>query len=85
MDGRAPELVERLVGTWVFRVLGAVGGYAEFAANKVAWNLGDGMFWAWGEGPDASSVVPRHGPLTAWVVSWSHPSGDLYEIRAGLV
>jgi hypothetical protein len=62
-----------------------VGGYTEFAANKVAWNLGDGMFWAWGEGPDARTTVPRHGPLTDWVVSWSHPSGAYYGVRAGLV
>jgi hypothetical protein len=66
--------------------LGALGpgGYAQFAANKVAWNLGDGMFWAWGEGLDGASVVPRHGPLTAWVVSWDHPSGAHYGARAGL-
>ncbi|GAA4733579.1 hypothetical protein GCM10025782_36340 [Pedococcus ginsenosidimutans] len=66
--------------------LGALGpgGYAQFAADKVAWNLGDGMFWAWGEGLDGASVVPRHGPLTAWVVSWDHPAGDHYGVRAGL-
>jgi len=58
--------------------------YATFAANKVTWNLGDGMFWAWGEGLDGASVVPRHGPLTAWVVSWGHPSGAYYGVRAGL-
>jgi hypothetical protein len=59
-------------------------GYATFAANKVTWNLGDGMFWAWGEGADASTPVPRHGPLTPWVVSWSHPQGAHYAVRAGL-
>jgi hypothetical protein len=62
-----------------------VGGYAAFAANKVAWNLGDGMFWAWGEGPDATTPVPHHGSLTKWVVSWGHPSGAYYGMRAGLV
>ena len=67
-----------------WRALG-VGGYAAFAANKVAWNLGDGMFWAWGEGPDATTPVPRHGPLTDWVVSWGHPSGEYYGVRAGVV
>jgi hypothetical protein len=59
-------------------------GYATFAANKLTWNLGDGMFWAWGEGRDASTVVPRHGPLTPWIVSWSHPRGEYYAVRAGL-
>jgi hypothetical protein len=59
-------------------------GYATFAANKLTWNLGDGMFWAWGEGSDASTPVPRHGPLTSWVVSWSHPLGAHYAVRAGL-
>ena len=62
-----------------------VGGYTTFAANKVAWNLGDGMFWAWGEGRDATTAVPRHGPLTEWVVSWGHPSGTYYGVRSGLV
>ncbi|MDF2092744.1 hypothetical protein P0Y31_10345 [Knoellia sp. 3-2P3] len=61
-----------------------VGGYLRFAATKTAWNWGDGMFWAWGEGRDARSVVPRHGPLTAWVVSWNHPSGDHYPLRMAL-
>ena len=28
-------------------------GTARFYANKAAWNWGDGMFWAWGEGQDA--------------------------------
>ncbi|KRE53850.1 hypothetical protein ASG70_12245 [Phycicoccus sp. Soil748] len=59
-------------------------GYATFAANKVTWNLGDGMFWAWGEGSDATTPVPRHGPLTPWIVSWSHPQGTHYALRAGL-
>jgi hypothetical protein len=68
------------------RRLHALGfsGYAAFAANKLTWNLGDGMFWAWGEGADARTPVPRHGPLTAWVVSWSHPEGAHYAVRAGL-
>ncbi len=29
------------------------GDLALFYANKAAWNWGDGMFWAWGEGKDS--------------------------------
>jgi hypothetical protein len=63
--------------------MGALG-YARFAATKHAWNWGDGMFWAWGEGPDARAVVPVHGPLTPAVASWNHPAGRHYAQRAAV-
>ena len=47
---------------WVRRGL---DGSAEFYLDKVAWNWGDGMFWAWGRGRTA---FPRgsHPPTARW-------------------
>ena len=59
-------------------------GYATFLANKAAWNWGDGMFWAWGEGDDADEPALVHGPLTDAVRTWNHPAGDGYAGRAAL-
>jgi hypothetical protein len=59
-------------------------GYAAFLANKAAWNWGDGMFWAWGEGDDANEPALVHGPLTDAVRTWNHPAGDWYAWRAAL-
>ena len=59
-------------------------GYATFLANKAAWNWGDGMFWAWGEGRDAHEPPLVHGPLTDAVRTWNHPAGDGYTWRAAL-
>ncbi len=57
-------------------------GYAAFLANKAAWNWGDGMFWAWGEGDDAAEPALVHGPLTDAVRTWNHPAGRWYASRA---
>ena len=40
-------------------------GMLGFYANKVAWNWGDGMFWAWGEGPDSlpGKLAPADGAV----------------------
>lgn len=61
-----------------------VSGAAGLAATKWAWNWGDGMFWAYGEGHDSAAVVPRHGPITPWVASWNSPRGAGYPERAAL-
>jgi hypothetical protein len=55
-----------------------LAGMAAFYANKAAWNWGDGMFTAWGEGHDASpgKVVPQGSMAEAvnavngWHGSW---------------
>ena len=57
-------------------------GYARFLADKAAWNWGDGMFWAWGEGHDPSEPAFVHGPLTDFVRAWNHPAGGWYAARA---
>ena len=48
-------------------------GTARFYANKAAWNWGDGMFWAWGEGQDARPE--RLPPGTASWVSCETSTG----------
>jgi len=57
-------------------------GYARFLADKAAWNWGDGMFWAWGEGHDPAEPALVHGPLTDLVRAWNHPAGGWYATRA---
>ena len=64
--------------------LGA-GGLAGFAVDKQAFNWGDGMFWAWGEGVDAKpELLLRHDPGSQWVQSWNHAGGSAYLARASL-
>lgn len=58
-------------------------GTAAFYANKAAWNWGDGMFWAWGEGPDSlpGRVVPQTAAAEAvHAVNGYH--GSWYRWRA---
>lgn len=62
-----------------------LGGTIAFYANKAAWNWGDGMFWAWGEGPDSSpgAVVP-HGGVSEAVNAVNGFHGQWYQLRANL-
>ncbi len=61
------------------------GGMIAFYANKAAWNWGDGMFWAWGEGPDSlpGRVVPGDAVAEA-VNSVNGFHGRWYHLRADL-
>jgi hypothetical protein len=64
--------------------LGA-GGLAGFAVDKQAFNWGDGMFFAWGEGVDAKpELLQRHDAASRWVQSWNHVHGSSYLTRASL-
>ena len=62
-----------------------LGGMIAFYANKAAWNWGDGMFWAWGEGPDSrpGAVVPHSGVSEA-VNAVNGLHGQWYHLRANL-
>ncbi|GAA4403598.1 hypothetical protein GCM10023168_15280 [Fodinibacter luteus] len=62
-----------------------VGGLARFYATKAAWNWGDGMFWAWGEGRDArpETLRPADG-LAGWVRDVDGPHGRWYPVRSDL-
>jgi len=57
-------------------------GYARFLADKAAWNWGDGMFWAWSEGYDATQPGLAHGSLADFVNTWNRPDGGAYTWRA---
>lgn len=58
-----------------------IGGYLRFAANKLAWNWGDGMFWAWSEGTDYNRVDLVHGKVADFVHSWNRPYGPYALVR----
>ncbi|ADU48640.1 hypothetical protein [Intrasporangium calvum] len=62
-----------------------VSGMLQFYANKTAWNWGDGMFWAWGEGPDSlpGRVVPRD-PVAVAVNDVNGLHGRWYPLRANI-
>lgn len=60
-------------------------GMLAFYANKLAWNWGDGMFWAWGEGPDSlPGAVRVTGPVVSAVNSVNGFHGEHYPLRADL-
>jgi hypothetical protein len=59
-----------------------VGGYLAFVGNKAAWNWGDGMFFAWGEGVDATEPRLVRGSLSDAVAVWNRPDGAAYPWRA---
>lgn len=58
-------------------------GTARFYANKAAWNWGDGMFWAWGEGQDAKpGRLPPGDRLVGLVRDVDRPDGRWYALRS---
>ncbi|HET7822564.1 MAG TPA: hypothetical protein VFL10_13660 [Ornithinibacter sp.] len=61
------------------------GDLALFYANKAAWNWGDGMFWAWGEGKDSEpdKLEPAHG-IGRLVQAVDGLHGRWYPLRADL-
>ncbi len=69
------------------RRLAALGvpGLARFMVDKQAFDWGDGMFSAWGEGNDRfASALLQHDAAARWVQSWDHMSGRRYLARASL-
>lgn len=60
-------------------------GTVEFYANKLAWNWGDGMFSAWGEGGDSlpGLLAPATG-VTGVVHDLNGFNGGGYQLRAEL-
>jgi hypothetical protein len=62
------------------------GGVARLEANKMVFNWGDGMFFAWGEGSDEKpTLLMDRGSTARAVQSWQHVSGEHYVTRASLV
>ncbi len=87
VDGRTPEQMDvyalgYLAERWQERGL---AGTAAFYADKLAWNWGDGMFSAWGEGGDSlpGRLAPATG-LTGVVHDLNGFNGAGYQIRAEL-
>ena len=71
-----------LADRWAERGL---AGTAAFYANKLAWNWGDGMFSAWGEGGDSlSGVMPPGRGVVAAVQEVNGFHGQWYPLRAEL-
>ena len=62
-----------------------VSGTARFYAAKAAWNWGDGMFWAWGEGRDGQPqrLPPGQGAVRL-VRDVQRPDGRWYDLRSDL-
>ena len=87
IDGRTPEQMNDyargyLADRWQERGL---AGTAVFYADKLAWNWGDGMFSAWGEGGDSlpGRLAPATG-LTGVVHDLNGFNGVGYRVRAEL-
>ncbi len=60
-------------------------GTAQFYAAKAAWNWGDGMFWAWGEGQDARPErLPPGSGFVGVVRAVDRPDGRWYQLRSDL-
>lgn len=55
-----------------------IAGTVRFEVDKTLFNWGDGMFWARGEGLDATAPALRHGPLADTVMTWNAPAGRRY-------
>lgn len=87
IDGCAPAEMREYARAFIrdrWQERGPLGMLA-FYANKTAWNWGDGMFWAWGEGPDSQPerVTPR-GTWAEAVNSVNGLHGRWYPLRADL-
>jgi hypothetical protein len=85
IEGRSPAEMLSYARAYIgdrWKERGPVGMLA-FYANKAAWNWGDGMFWAWGEGPDSlpGRVVPHEAAGEA-VNSVNGFHGRWYHVRA---
>lgn len=87
VDGRTPEEMNDyargyLADRWRERGL---TGSAQFYADKLAWNWGDGMFSAWGEGGDSlpGRLAPASG-LTGAIHELNGFNGSGYQLRAEL-
>lgn len=59
-------------------------GTLLFEVNKLNFNWGDGMLWAYGEGSDLSRKPVHHGEPFELVQAWNSPGGPLFGVRVAL-
>lgn len=59
-------------------------GTLWFEANKLDFNWGDGMLWAYGEGTDLASPPVHHGQPFELVQSWNSPGGGFFGARVSV-
>jgi 4-amino-4-deoxy-L-arabinose transferase-like glycosyltransferase len=60
-------------------------GLARFEVDKQLYNWGDGMFFAWGEGPDADAARQLdHSHIARSVQEWQQAQGRHYVLRANV-
>jgi len=60
-------------------------GLVRFEVDKQLYNWGDGMFFAWGEGPDADAAKQLdHSPTARAVQDWQQAQGRHYLLRANV-
>ena len=87
IEGRTSQEMTHYARTYIqdrWDERGFVGTMA-FYANKAAWNWGDGMFWAWGEGLDSRpGVVAPEGAVSEAVAAVNGLHGRWYSLRADL-
>jgi hypothetical protein len=85
--GKTPEEASDWSAEYIRTQVGRRGldGTARFYVAKAAWNWGDGMFWAWGEGQDArpDRLPPGEG-LVGSVRDVDRPNGRWYALRSDL-
>ncbi|NNM46398.1 hypothetical protein [Knoellia koreensis] len=60
------------------------GGVLTFELRKLAFNWGDGMFFAWGAFDWQPERLHEHDPTALKVQSWQHARGEHYPLRSAL-
>ena len=85
-SGRPTDVQTRISQRFISDELKRRGpvGVVLFEVNKLDFNWGDGMFWAYGEGTDLSRRPVHHGTPYALVQSWNSPDGQLFGARVAI-
>lgn len=84
--GRPTDVQTQISKDFIRRELQRRGlvGTLLFEVNKLDFNWGDGMFWAYGEGIDLSRPPVHHGQPFELVQSWNSPRGQFFDGRVAI-
>ena len=85
IGGMTEEQATEWAAQWIRALWAGRGleGTMRFYADKAAWNWGDGMFWAHGEGQDARPErLPPGDGLVGLVRDIDRPDGRWYPLRS---